>query len=111
MIDGARLLVHEAAGALDAPKSDAPKSDRDDPDRNDPDGNDDGDPVTLASMAFVFASDVAAHATDRALHFHGGYGFAEEYDIQLYYRRARGWALINGDPAAECVALADRLWG
>ncbi len=106
MIDGARLLVHEAAGALDAPAAGS-----DDPDRNDsPDLNDYGDPVTLATMAFVFASDVAAHATDRALHFHGGYGFAEEYDIQLYYRRARGWSLINGDPAAECVALADRLW-
>jgi hypothetical protein len=100
MIDGARLLVHEAAGALDASAAGG-----DDPDRNDY-----GDPVTLASMAFVFASDVAAHATDRALHFHGGYGFAEEYDIQLYYRRARGWSLVNGDPAAECVALADRLW-
>lgn len=100
MIDGARLLVHEAAGALDAPHAGA-----DDPDRNDY-----GDPLTLAAMAVVFASDVAAHATDRALHFHGGYGFAEEYDIQLYYRRARGWALINGDPAAECVALANRLW-
>ena len=55
-------------------------------------------------MAFLFAADVAAHATDRSLHFHGGYGFAEEYDIQLFYRRARGWALVLGDPGRECRA-------
>ncbi len=102
-IDGARLLTHEAAAALDS----------------DPGGisghcdvvhNDIDDPLALSSMALLFASDVAAHTTDRSLHFHGGYGFAEEYDIQLYYRRARGWALILGEPAAEYLTLADRLW-
>ena len=30
----------------------------------------------------------------RSLHFHGGYGFMMEYDIQLYYRRARAWANV-----------------
>ena len=62
-------------------------------------------------MAFVFNADGAAHATDRALHFHGGYGFAEEYDIQLFYRRARGWALVYDDPARECGRLADAMFG
>jgi alkylation response protein AidB-like acyl-CoA dehydrogenase len=65
----------------------------------------------LASMAFLFASDAAALATDRSLHVHGGYGYAEEYDIQLYYRRARGWALVAGDPSRECLDLSDRLFG
>jgi alkylation response protein AidB-like acyl-CoA dehydrogenase len=99
-IDGARLLAHEAAAALDNGL----------PGRCDVDHNSVDDPPALASMAFLFASDVAAHATDRSLHFHGGYGFAEEYDIQLYYRRARGWSLILGDPGAEYQRLADRLW-
>ena len=40
----------------------------------------------------------AQRASDRALHFHGGYGFMEEYDIQLFYRRAKGWALVLADP-------------
>jgi alkylation response protein AidB-like acyl-CoA dehydrogenase len=66
---------------------------------------------TLAGMAFVFAGDAAAHATDRSLHAHGGYGYAEEYDVQLYYRRARGWTLVAGDPTRECLALSDRLFG
>ncbi len=99
-IDGARLLTHEAAAALESGSRGSCEVVH----------NDIGDPYALASMAFVFAGDVAALATDRSLHVHGGYGFAEEYDIQLYYRRARGWALVLGDPAQECLALADRLW-
>ena len=99
-IDGARLLLHKAAAALDRNAAGLCDTAR----------NDIDDPVALASMAFLFASEVAAHATDRSLHFHGGYGFAEEYDIQLYYRRARGWSLILGEPAAELLDLADRFW-
>jgi alkylation response protein AidB-like acyl-CoA dehydrogenase len=98
MIDGARLLTHKAAWASS-------------PGALDIDDNSIEDQVALASMAFVFASDVAVLATDRSLHFHGGYGFAEEYDIQLYYRRARGWSLVLDDPALECRRLADRLFG
>jgi len=63
-----------------------------------------------ASMAFVFATEAAATACERSLHVHGGYGFAAEYDIQLYYRRARGWPLVLGDPSTEYRRLADRLW-
>ena len=99
-IDGARLLTHEAAASVDGGGTG----------RCDIAHNEIDDPLALASMAFLFASDVAAHATERSLHFHGGYGFAEEYDIQLYYRRARGWALIHGAPAVEYLDLADRFW-
>jgi alkylation response protein AidB-like acyl-CoA dehydrogenase len=99
-IDGARLLTHKAAAALDSGQLGSCNVDLNDVD----------DPEALASMALLFCADVACHATDRSLHFHGGYGFAEEYDIQLYYRRARGWSLILGDPATEYLALADRLW-
>jgi alkylation response protein AidB-like acyl-CoA dehydrogenase len=101
MIAGARFLAHKAAWASQQP-----------PDTASVDAGDNAvtDPGALASMAFLFAADVAAVATDRSLHYHGGYGYATEYDIQLYYRRARGWALVEGDPAQECLALADRLW-
>lgn len=98
LIDGARFLTHKAAWA-------------EGPGPVDTDDNAVEDRATLASMAFVFAGDVAAQATDASLHYHGGYGFSEEYDIQLFYRRARGWALVLGDPAAECRRLADRLFG
>lgn len=99
-IDGARLLTHQAAQALDLGHDG----------HNDVANNDITDPHSLASMALLFASEIAADATARSLHFHGGYGFSDEYDIQLAYRRARGWALVLGDPTAERLALANRLW-
>jgi len=101
LIDGARLLAHKAAWA----------GERAEPGRCDVDDNDVTDFSTLASMALLFATDTAGRATDRSLHFHGGYGFSAEYDIQLYYRRARGWPLVFDDPGRECLHLADRLWG
>ncbi len=63
----------------------------------------------LASMAFLFAAEAAQTATASALQYHGGYGYAEEYDIQMYYRRAKGWALQYGDPSMEYQRLADEL--
>ena len=45
-------------------------------------------------MAFLFAAEQAQRTSARALHYHGGYGFMEEYDIQLFYRRAKGWANV-----------------
>jgi alkylation response protein AidB-like acyl-CoA dehydrogenase len=93
LMDGAELLVLEAAWAGDS-----------------------GSPRRhgLAAMAYPFASRAARQATDRSLHAHGGYGYAMEYDIQLYFRRAAAQALLGsggGDgPAIDAVvalALAD----
>ncbi len=66
---------------------------------------------TFAAMAFLFTSEAAQRATAASLHYHGGYGYAEEYDIGLYYRRAKGWSLIYGSPAQEYQRLADTLLG
>ena len=55
----------------------------------------------LASMAFLFASDAAAHATDRSLHYHGGYGFSEEYEVIWYHAAAR--LLRTAPVSAEMV--------
>jgi alkylation response protein AidB-like acyl-CoA dehydrogenase len=45
----------------------------------------------LAALAFGFSSDAAREASYRSEHYHGGYGFMLEYDIQLFFRRARAW--------------------
>ena len=66
---------------------------------------------TFAAMAFLFTSEAAQRAAAASLHYHGGYGYAEEYDIGLYYRRAKGWSLIYGNPAGEYQRLADILLG
>ena len=99
-VDGSRLLTHKAAWAL---SSDAPGV-------VDWRNNDITDGATLATMAWLFATDAAIMATDRSLHYHGGYGFAEEYDIQMYYRRARGWSFVLGDPSDVCLDLADSMF-
>ncbi len=104
LVDGGRFLAHKAAWAFDEGMVDgAGVIDMDE-------GN-----VTefapLAAMAMLHAADAAAVSTDRSLHYHGGYGFSLEYDIQLYFRRARGWANIVGDPSRERRRLADLLWG
>ncbi len=89
-VDGARLLAREAAWAAS-----------DDQERA----------AELAAMAFAFAHESARDATYHSLHFHGGYGFMMEYDIQLYYRRARAWANVFGEPRAVYRRVADRRYG
>jgi alkylation response protein AidB-like acyl-CoA dehydrogenase len=89
-LDGAQLLARKAAWAHDSGHADCSE---------------------LGAMAFLFAAEQAQRASDRALHFHGGYGFMEEYDIQLFYRRAKGWANVLDEPAREYGRLADLRYG
>jgi alkylation response protein AidB-like acyl-CoA dehydrogenase len=69
-------------------------------------------PEAAARICFAFAAaaESASTAAERALHVHGGYGLSLEYDIQLYYRRAKAWALAGGDPRDELQRAAARLW-
>jgi alkylation response protein AidB-like acyl-CoA dehydrogenase len=99
-VQGAGLLARKAAWALDHEKHGDLRWGE----------NEVHDPAALASMAIVFAGEAAALTTKRALQYHGAYGFSREYDIQLYYRRARGWPLLLGDPARERAALANAFW-
>ena len=89
-LDGARLLARKAAWAADS-------------------GN--ARSAELAAMAFAFGSETARDVTYRSLHIHGGYGFMLEQDVQLYYRRARGWARIWGDPQAAYRRAAAHRYG
>lgn len=89
-LDGARLLAQKAAWELD---------------RGGPRGRE------LAAMAFAFASTATERATYDALHVHGGYGFMLEYDVQLHYRRVRGWARVWGDADAASRRAADARFG
>jgi alkylation response protein AidB-like acyl-CoA dehydrogenase len=85
-LDGARLLVHKAAWELDRGGSRGRE---------------------LAAMAFAFASTTAEKATYDALHTHGGYGFMLEYDVQLHWRRVRGWPRVWGDSEAAYRRAGD----
>jgi alkylation response protein AidB-like acyl-CoA dehydrogenase len=72
-----------------------------------------GDPAsaTFPSMAFTFCGETAQAVAGAALHYHGGYGFMEEYDIQLFFRRAKAARLVLGDPRRELQHVADTLFG
>jgi alkylation response protein AidB-like acyl-CoA dehydrogenase len=89
-VDGARLLAYKAAWALDAGRLDA---------------------AQLAEAAFLFAAETAFAAASDSLHFHGGYGYTLEYDIQLYFRRAKAWPLVAGDIRGGYGSLARSLYG
>jgi alkylation response protein AidB-like acyl-CoA dehydrogenase len=66
-LDGARTLVHEAAWAASSGRSVA----------------------RLAPMAKLFAARVLRQLTATSQQIYGGNGFTLEYDVQLYFRRAK----------------------
>jgi alkylation response protein AidB-like acyl-CoA dehydrogenase len=71
-----------------------------------------GDPraAALAIMALLFAGESAFQTCRASLQFHGGYGYTLEYDIQLFFRRAKAWPLALGPPAVRYQRLADLLY-
>jgi len=87
-LDGARTLVHEAAWARAT-----------------------GRPVTrLAPMAKLFAARVLRDVTATSQQVHGGNGFTLEYDVQLYFRRAKALQVSWwGDRDLEELIAADVL--
>ena len=68
------------------------------------------DAAATISMLFWWASRTATNSVAHAIHTFGGYGLTNEYDIQLYHRRAKSWALAYGDPEMELVRGGRRLF-
>jgi alkylation response protein AidB-like acyl-CoA dehydrogenase len=61
------------------------------------------------SMLFWWSARTASRSVAHSLHTFGGYGLTNEYDIQLYHRRAKAWALPLGDPEDELERAGRRL--
>ncbi|GAA4232774.1 alkylation response protein AidB-like acyl-CoA dehydrogenase [Streptosporangium album] len=59
----------------------------------------------LIPMAFAYAAQTAMKAATVGTHVQGGFGFTVESDLQLYFRRAKGWSVLAGDPRAELSAI------
>ena len=86
-VEGARWLTYEAAWRIAR-----------------------GKPFSLeAARAKAFASDAYQRATAEGIQLMGGYGVSEEYDMQLYYRRAILNKVLFGsdDHNRELVAQFD----
>ncbi|RYY29106.1 MAG: acyl-CoA dehydrogenase [Sphingomonadales bacterium] len=88
-IDGARLLAWRAIWSI---------------------ANDHADAGAAVSMAYWWAGQAVEPALQHSVRTFGGYGLSLEYDVQLYFRRAKLLSLLAGNPQAELDKVADRLW-
>lgn len=71
--------------------------------------NDQGTGEIATRMASVVAEKAFSYVTDRAIQFHGGFGFTYDCDAQLYRRRAIWHASQFGDGAFHKKKLAEML--
>ncbi len=68
---------------------------------------DQGLPFTReASMAKLFASEMANRTAHRALQIHGGYGYIKEYKIERLYRDARLNTIYQGTSEIQRMIIA-----
>ena len=65
----------------------------------------------LAGMAFLFASEAALNAAATSLQYHGGYGFAEEYDIERKFRETRLYRIAPVSTNLILSFLAEHVLG
>lgn len=86
-IDAARLLVHRAATLRD---------------RSEP-------CLKQASMAKLFASEMAEQVCSEALQIHGGYGYLNDYPIERIYRDVRVTQIYEGTSDVQRIVISREL--
>ena len=88
-VSAARLLVRRAAALADA-----------------------GERFTReASMAKLFASEVAMRATSKAIQIHGGYGYTRDFPVERYFRDAKLCEIGEGTSEIQRLVIARELLG
>ncbi len=71
---------------------------------------DQGRPYTqAASMAKLFASEMAEKVARDAIQIHGGYGYSREYPVERLYRDARLMTIGEGTSEIQRLVIARRL--
>ncbi len=88
-IDAARLLMWRAATLKD---------------RGQPYG-------TAASMAKLFASEMAMRVTTDAIQVHGGHGYIREYPVERFFRDAKITQIYEGTSQIQRLVIARALLG
>ncbi|MGH2507416.1 MAG: acyl-CoA dehydrogenase family protein [Ktedonobacteraceae bacterium] len=69
-----------------------------------------GKPYTReATMAKLFASEVAKRAADQAVQIHGGYGFMDEYPVSRYWRSVKINEIGEGTSEIQRILIAKSL--
>jgi len=70
-------------------------------------GKDQGRPVMReASMAKVFASEVAVRCATKAVQVHGGYGYTREFPVERFYRDAKLCEIGEGTSEVQRMVIA-----
>ncbi len=64
-----------------------------------------------ASMAKVFASEMANKVAYQALQIHGGYGYIKEYPVERFYRDARVLTIYEGTSEIQRIVVAKHVIG
>jgi alkylation response protein AidB-like acyl-CoA dehydrogenase len=83
-LDAAQLLTHRAASLKEA-----------------------GQPFSgEASMAKLFASEMANRVCDHAVQIHGGYGYIDEFPVERYLRDARVQTIYEGTSEIQRLVIA-----
>ena len=62
-----------------------------------------------ASMAKLFASEMAKRAADQAVQIHGGYGFMDEYPVSRYWRSVKVNEIGEGTSEVQRMIIAKQL--
>jgi butyryl-CoA dehydrogenase len=88
-IDGARLLIWQAASLKDAGKAFSLHS----------------------AMAKLFAAEMAMKVTTDAVQIHGGYGFIKEYEVERFFRDAKITQIYEGTSQIQKLVIARAVLG
>lgn len=88
VIESARFLVYRAAWMLDQGRN----------------------PIKEASMAKLYASEVAEHVTREALHIHGGYGQIREFPVGRFHRDALVYVIGEGTSEIQRQIISKQIW-
>lgn len=72
---------------------------------------DDDQPFSLeASIAKLYASEMACRVTDRAIQICGGYGLIEDGGIERYFRDARVMPIVEGSSEIQKMIIARKIF-
>lgn len=88
-VEAARLLTYQAAWKKDAGE----------------------DYVLEASLAKLYAAEIASEVADAAVQIHGGYGYIRDYKVERLYRDARITRIYEGTSEIQKLIIARRLLG